>query len=244
MGLMGTELTRLHYVSCPSCHTMFKPREIPTKLSDKVHCICCAKTFTIEQSNNLANTKSQKSRKANKLPTITKVQKNTTDQYLKKYKLKSKALFLTWSLMPIALLAILANLVYQNKNDLAQDEYWRPFIAKFCNIMNCELPSYNNLAYVLVEDNAMVSAPEKDGTIQLFAMLKNIGKFDQTYPDLHIKFTDINGRIITEKNISPKEYLNQELTSNSKLAKNSKEYISMLIKDPGPDAINYEIALK
>jgi hypothetical protein len=247
---MGKELTRLHYVNCPNCQTMFKPKVIPRKLTDNIYCICCGITFQLEPiadrpKNNTANLQEKplKVKKKN-LPITTVSKKNSTDKYLKTYKLKSKIIFFSWLAMPVITLLLITNVIYQNKNELAQDENWRPFISQFCNILNCQLPTYNNLSYVIVDDNAMVSVPEKENSIQLFAMLKNIGKYDQHYPHLTIKFTDINGKIITEKLITPKDYLTHELKNKHYLAKNSKQYITMLLPDPGSSAVNYEIALQ
>lgn len=240
---MGKELTRLHYVNCPSCKTMFKPRVIPRKLTDHIYCICCGITFQLEP---LAPTNPKNSAKTKKkYLAISATKKNSTDQYLRTYKLKSKAILFTWLAMPIIIVALITNVIYQYKNELAQDDKWRPFITQFCNLLSCQLPTYSNLNYILVDDNAIISVPEKEKFIQLFAMLKNIGKYDQNYPNLLVKFTDINGKIIIQKSLTPKEYLTHDLKNNSRyLAKNSKQYITISMADPGDAAINYEITLQ
>lgn len=244
---MGQQLTYLHYVSCPACSTMFKPKSIPKVANDTIRCICCNQTFFLSESEiykrNVEQTiKARKRANKKNLPLPSYSKNQTTEEYLKTYKLKSKALFLSLITMPFLILALITSSIYQYKNEIAQDTKWRPYIEQFCTLLNCKLPVYNNLKYIVVEDNTIIPDPGHDNSIKVFAMLNNIGKFDQKYPELKIKFKDINENLIDEKIISPKVYLKKN--PNNLLAKNSKQYIDMLLRDPGPDAVNYEISLQ
>lgn len=242
---MGKELTHIHYVNCPSCLTLFKPRNIPRKLSDKIRCICCNDIFLLSQSTLNKNiTQKTKIRHGERnLPSLISKTTNKTDKYLKRQKIKSKVMFICWVAMPIILLILSASAVHKYKDFLAQDPQYRQYVQTFCSIMKCQLPKYKNLDYIIVEDNAIVSVPEKEDTIQLFAMLSNIGKYDQKFPTLQIKFTDINGRLIKEKIIKPENYIKNYNHDKSILNSNSKQYIAMQFQDPGLSAVNYEISL-
>lgn len=167
-----------------------------------------------------------------------------TSSYLKTYKLKSRMLLILWILMPLFFLDLLTSAILEYKDDLAQNDKWRGYIQQLCNITNCKLPTYKNLNYILIEDNALVSDETQKNTVQLHAMLNNIAKYDQKYPSLKIHFSDINGNFISEKKITPEQYLkNTDLEQDPYLPKNSKQYISITLDDPGPSAVNYEIDL-
>ncbi len=242
---MGKELTHIHYVNCPSCLTLFKPRDIPRKLSDKIRCICCNDIFLLSQStlNKNISPKPKVRHGKRNLPTLISKTTNKTDKYLRRQKIKANIIFISWLATPFLLLTLSAGAIYKYKDFLAQDLQYRQYVQTFCSIMKCQLPRYSNLDYIVVEDNAIVSVPEKEDTIQLFAMLSNIGKYDQKFPTLQVKFTDINGRLIKEKIIKPEEYIKNYKKNKTLLNSNSKQYVAMQLQDPGLSAVNYEIFL-
>lgn len=168
-----------------------------------------------------------------------------TDKLLLAHNLKSKLVFLSSIFMPLFVVSLLSSSVYIYKDKLAQNDNWRPFIEQFCYLVNCNINTYSDLKYLVIEDNAMVTIPNSSNKIQVFAMISNIGKYDQRYPDLKIKFTDLNENLILEKIIPPEEYLtNNSKDRNKLITKNSKQYVDVLIDDPGPAAVSYEIALQ
>ncbi|MBP9722398.1 MAG: DUF3426 domain-containing protein [Gammaproteobacteria bacterium] len=254
---------RSDYISCPSCLTLFRP-----KASTK--CICCgeevdqsnkicllddtstvsgynkikpaknlkyeAKISNVNHQDNLNTGLSSRPKNKNK--------KAATTSYLQLHKFKSKMLLILWILMPLFFIDLSVSVVLKNKNQLAQNYKLRGYLQQFCQLLNCQLPTYKNLDYILIEDNAIVASETQKNTIQVHAMLNNTSNFDQKFPNLKINFTDINGKLISKKVISPNQYLkNYNLTDNNLLEKNTKQYISVLIDDPGQTAVNYEIDL-
>jgi hypothetical protein len=176
---------------------------------------------------------------------LNKKNKSIIDGYLKTFKLKSRMLFLLWILLPIFFLDLFISTVIKHKDELAQNDKWRESIQQFCKILNCQLPTYSNLTSIIIEDNALIASETQKNAIQLHAMLNNTANFDQKYPNLKINFTDINGNLIAKKIITPEQYLKNYATDHSQqvLQKNSKQYVSILIDDPGQSAVNYEIDL-
>lgn len=245
---MGTELTHLHYVNCPCCHTMFKPRIIPRKLTDNIDCVICGNIFILGQSRlNNYNQKFkrpvQKPKSKFKFPSFLSKKITSTEALLNKMQLRAKAMVITWIVIPMAVVIFAYTNIYNNKDYIAQNDNYRPYIAKFCSLFNCEIPDYTDIGSIIVEDNAIVSVPDNDKVIQLFAMINNKGKYDQKYPTLTVKFTDHSGRLIQQKTITPKQYIKNYNSGEMKLAKNSREYIAMQMRDPGNEAVNYEITL-
>lgn len=246
---MGTELTYLHYVNCPSCHTLFKPRVIPRKLTDNIRCVVCDNIFILGQStvynqyNSRINAAKRKSQ--SKISIRKFIAKNiiNTETFLRKHNSQTRAAVITWISIPLVFIIFGFTNLYNNKDQYAQSESYRPYITKFCSVFGCDLPDYSNLNYLTVEDNAIVSVPDQDRVIQLFAMISNRGQYDQKYPNLLVKFTDSNGKTVIQRRITPKQYIKNYNSDKMKLSKNSREYIAMQMRDPGVDAINYEIVL-
>jgi hypothetical protein len=130
--------------------------------------------------------------------------------------------------------------VFYYKDDLAQDYAKREYIEKFCELFNCKLPSFSSNEHLLIDDNAIVYNKEQN-TIKIYAVLNNIAKYNQAFPNLDLKFKDINGKIVKHQVLKPKDYLENQ--NNNGLLKHSKQYINIVLADPGVEAINYEINL-
>ena len=261
---MDQASSNLTYISCPSCLTLFKPKADKSS-SNMCKCVCCGHffkpTLTRTATNNQpSNQYKQHNLKyqANLPPTTSRATKPNsynnqfkrtapvvaTASYLKYYKFKSRMLMLLWILMPLFFLDLIVSTITEYKDDIAQNYQWRGAIQQFCNLANCKIPAYNNLKYIAIEDNALVSSDGQKDMVQLHAMLNNTAKYDQKFPDLNINFSDVNNKLVMQKKITAAEYMkNNNLDPNSLLVKNSKQYISIVLDDPGLAAVNYEIDL-
>ncbi len=256
--------SNLNYISCPSCLTLFKPKANKNAHAEQMcKCVCCGHLFKLSDTKNETSQqykqpnlkyqanlpKPQGHAFSNKARPYNNQLKRTapavaTTSYLKYYKFKSRMLLLLWILMPLFFLDLIVSTITQYKDDIAQNYRWRSSIQKFCNLTNCKLAPYNNLKYIVIEDNALVAAENKQDAIQLHAMLNNTAKYDQKFPDLKINFSDANGKLITQKKIPASEYMkNNNLDETSLFSKNSKQYICILLDDPGAAAVNYDIDL-
>ena len=50
-------------------------------------------------------------------------------------------------------------------------------------------------------------ATNSNKKIQVYAILNNVGKYNQKFPSLDIKFKDLNGKIINHEIVSSDSYL-------------------------------------
>ncbi len=237
------EAKKLTYISCPSCQTLFRPKITKTtQVNDTYTCIFCNYNFSC--SDNISKPLKYQAKISKSTATSKTTQPTATTDYIKLYKFKSKMLLLLWFLIPLFFLDLTVSAIIQNKDHLAQDSRLRGYMQTFCQAFNCKLPTYKNLNHIIIEDNAIVSSETQKNTIQVHAMLNNTSDFDQKFPTISISFTDINGKLVTKKIVKPPQYLKSSSLDHYRLLeKNSKQYISVLIDDPGQTAVNYEIDL-
>lgn len=260
-----------NYITCPKCLTTFKTKI--NSVNNNYKCICCHTLFNLNNIdnyntdtnnintnnnlnlNNKLNTKDnisvatlhqqirEQQNISDKLPiniNNNKTNKSKADRYIKFYKLKSKIILLFWLTVPLLILLGISTTIFEYKEQIAQNYKWREYIVKYCDVLNCKIPVFNNKDYIIIEDNAVVYNNDEN-QVKIYAILNNIGKFNQIFPALDIKFKDINGNILKHNIVNPEYYL--ENKNHNLLLKHSKQYINIILDNPGSDATNYEINL-
>lgn len=85
--------------------------------------------------------------------------------------------------------------------------------------------------------------PSIDNALLVDTILLNRGTASTTFPELQLRFSDINDRTIATRSFKPAEYLAGELTADASLASQQPVHIALEIVDPGPAAVNYQLQL-
>tara|TARA_R110001592_G_scaffold57536_14_gene174789 strand:+ start:37697 stop:38431 length:735 start_codon:yes stop_codon:yes gene_type:complete len=85
--------------------------------------------------------------------------------------------------------------------------------------------------------------PSIDNALLVDTILLNRGPASTSFPELQLRFSDINDRTIATRSFKPAEYLAGELTADASLASQQPVHIALEIVDPGPAAVNYQLQL-
>jgi hypothetical protein len=85
--------------------------------------------------------------------------------------------------------------------------------------------------------------PSIDNALLVDTILLNRGAASTTFPELQLRFSDMNDRTIATRSFKPAEYLAGELTAGASLASHQPVHIALEIVDPGPAAVNYQLQL-
>lgn len=85
--------------------------------------------------------------------------------------------------------------------------------------------------------------PERAGALVIDTLLVNNADTSAEFPALYLRFSDLGGRTLASRVFQPREYLTGELGRLSAIAARQPIHVVMEIRDPGPQAVNYQLDL-
>ncbi len=147
-----------------------------------------------------------------------------------------KTAFITGNV--VLLLALIVQIGYLKFDTWSRVEPYRQWYALACPIFNCTLPTrhdYEKIRITLV----VRSHPDIENALVADAILLNTAEFQQPFPSLAIRFSDINDNPLAERIFTPGEYLHGELAGAQQMPKGQPVHISLQVADPGSEAVNY-----
>ena len=149
-----------------------------------------------------------------------------------------------WTTLLIAGLAgLFGQYLNANFDQLAKTPNWRDHIKLACSYLGCELPPQRDINKLRATNLVVRSHPEQDNALTMDAILTNHAIFQQPYPQLELRFTNIKGKTIAAGIFQPEQYLAGELLGSRSMPKRQPIHITLAIADPGPEAVNYSLLL-
>src|SRR5699024_3371793 len=119
---------------------------------------------------------------------------------------------LKWAaLCLILVVALAAQYLYFNFDSIARTPEYRPVVAQFCELANCQLPSMSNLNRIRSQHLVIRNHPEYEDALQVDALLYNLAEYEQPYPNLGLEFSNNQGETVASRLFKPSEYLSGNL---------------------------------
>ncbi len=115
-------------------------------------------------------------------------------------------LYRTLATAALAILLLIQLFVYE-KDKLAQNPSFRPWLESFCGMVGCSLPPFRNLAEIKVVDRALYPTKNSVEGYQFHLVIVNEAPYPQPYPLLKITFSSLDGTPIASRIFKPDEYL-------------------------------------
>ncbi|MFK8079966.1 MAG: zinc-ribbon and DUF3426 domain-containing protein [Granulosicoccus sp.] len=145
------------------------------------------------------------------------------------------------SLLATLIIVMVAGLyVYRSRDSLLQNPELRPWIAKTCSWMGCELAPLVDLAALKQLKRTVFAHPTNENELVIDLAFINEAEFDQPYPVLQIRLTNRNGALVVQNNVTPAEYLN-DWQAQDLLAAGERIDLSLTFEDPGQTATYAEL---
>ncbi|MFK8018522.1 MAG: DUF3426 domain-containing protein [Pseudomonadales bacterium] len=127
-------------------------------------------------------------------------------------------------------------------SDLITSDRTRPILTTICNVVGCELPLYRDLGNI--EQQLVVRVhTEIDDALAADIIIKNKSSIGQPFPVLQLTFSDMRNQPVATRKFFPNEYLDGELRGEALMPSGSPIRLSLIVRDPGADATNYELKL-
>lgn len=139
-------------------------------------------------------------------------------------------------------LTLAAQLVWFNRDTLAQIPTARPFLEQSCVLVGCELPKLSKLDAITSDSLLVKSHDQYSNVLSVNLIIRNDAPFAQAFPILFLKFTNPENELVAERELLPAEYLPSQLSQLGMMPPSSPVQINFDILDPGEIAVNYEVS--
>ncbi len=141
-------------------------------------------------------------------------------------------------------LALLAQLAWRDRERLLVEPPARTVAARVCAWLGCELPALVDLDALASRRLVVGSHPELEGVLRVEAVIVNEAPYPQRFPDLLLRFSDIEGAPLAARRFAPAEYLHGELAGGERMPPGRPIVIALDLLDPGERAVNYQLAFR
>jgi predicted Zn finger-like uncharacterized protein len=153
--------------------------------------------------------------------------------------------WLGWGLLNlIALLALAAQYVTYNFDELARQDEYRPWLERICPAVGCQLPPRVDISQIKSSNLVVRSHPDFAGALVVDAIIYNRAPFAQPFPLLEVRFADLQGQTLARRTFKPGEYLSGELAGQREMPSQIPIHIALDILDPGITAVNYSLSFR
>lgn len=149
-------------------------------------------------------------------------------------------------LIIVLLITLIGQLGLYHFNKLARIDWIRPAYVKVCDTLRpytgCQLPDLRDISQIRSEDLVVRSHPLTKDALIIDAVLVNGASFEQPFPAINLSFSDINNSVVAQRTFTPGDYLSQEAGDLKEMPSQTPIHISLELKDPGKQAVNYTIS--
>ena len=151
---------------------------------------------------------------------------------------------LLWpSLSLLALITLVVQIAWLKFDYLSRIEPYRTGYLFVCPLVGCKLPPLVDTREIKVFNLVVRTHPEVADALLVDVILLNKAPYEQPFPDLILAFTNIDDQLVASRRFAPAEYLAGELAGRELIPRNQPIHLSLELVNPGPDAINYQIAI-
>jgi Protein of unknown function (DUF3426) len=112
----------------------------------------------------------------------------------------------------IAILTLLLGLqvVLANRDALAENPTWRPWISRLCLLASCQLEAWRQPEAFVPVHQAVAADPDQADVLVVQLGFRNDAQWPQPWPQIEIRLTDVAGQAIAMRRFRPREYLNAD----------------------------------
>ncbi|MFE8070651.1 DUF3426 domain-containing protein [Marinobacteraceae bacterium S3BR75-40.1] len=149
---------------------------------------------------------------------------------------------LLWLVVIAGLIAFAVYQVgWQQFDRLARVPELRPYYEKACDLAGCKLPPLIDVSKIESRKLVVRSDPQDTRALIVEAVLVNEASFSQPFPSIALTFANLNNDVVAQRVFQPDEYLAGEASDWTELPPDTPVRIALSIKDPGRDAVNYNM---
>lgn len=147
---------------------------------------------------------------------------------------------LGWAFGSLVMIGVLVGqLAWFNRDTLALDPRWRPWLQTVCDSAGCALPALRDPHAIEMVDRNVQSHPQYQGALLITATLVNQATFAQPYPEVELSMTNLDQKRVASRRFLPGEYLDNGHLQGL-IPPGASVRLKLEIADPGQDAVGFE----
>lgn len=148
---------------------------------------------------------------------------------------------ISWAMGSLFLMLILLlQAVYFERDNLARDPQYRPWLERLCRLTGCTLAQLHDIRQIDIIGRDVRTHPHARKALIASTTLINKASFAQPYPLLTLSFSNITGSLLAQRRFTPREYLHHSIDITAGMPPNLPIQVELELVDPGKAAINYE----
>lgn len=150
-----------------------------------------------------------------------------------------------WFLVILALLGgLVSQVVWFQFDRLSAIPQLRPFYVQGCEMFGCQLKPLVDVQSIQSRKLVVKTNPENRSQLIVDAVIINRASFEQPFPAIALTFSNLNGDVVAQSVFTPEEYLAGDGKDLKAMPPDTPVRILINIRDPGKDAVNYNIAFR
>jgi len=229
------------YTRCPRCHTVFAVTE--AQLGAREGMVRCGRCRTVFQADVALFDEPPTSRSAKQdvrqeprfepedAPSLIIETQPAPEKRGRRW---------PWVLLNLLLLIALgAQWLYVQRDQVAALPWVRPWAVQFCRAVACDLHEPEDLAAIEIQRTEIAAHPKFRHAIEVRTALVNRARFAQPFPNLELTLMTATGAVIARAAFSPQEY---EPAGPLLMPPNAGESVHFGITRPdAPGPLSYEL---
>lgn len=146
--------------------------------------------------------------------------------------------------IPILLLALLAQLTYRFRDELAvRVPESGPYLRAACARLDCKIALPAQINALSLQSSNLLAVPDQPEHFELVALLRNQSGTPQAWPSLELLLKDEAGQALVRKVFLPAEFLPMTTDKSLGLASHSEREVRIALTLSGPQAADFQLTL-
>lgn len=138
-------------------------------------------------------------------------------------------------------LSLALQLLFIERDALAQDARWRPWIERLCGLTGCTLSPWHQPEAFVILERSVQPDPEDVGVLRIRATFQNTAPFAQSWPQLELRLLDISGATTGARRFGAVQYLGTT-PDRAVVVPGQSVNARLDVLDPGRNTLSFEFA--
>jgi predicted Zn finger-like uncharacterized protein len=146
----------------------------------------------------------------------------------------------SWIVAAVLVLGLIVQGVYASRGKLANDPDLLAWVARFCSVLDCELPFSRDVGDIQIIERRVREHPDRPGALLVYATFVNTSSFVQPYPVLELRLADLSGGRVAGRRFLPSEYLQDDANVKAGLPPDKPVSVELELVQPDINVVSYQ----